>query len=318
MSHDRQIETLRAVTAIKKIDFGTPTKIVVSDNPSTEENIVQGLPADVEHIVRFPCVSSNEHLSLIWKDFSYEWTLLTHDDDELLPALGDYFRENSHKPEVTLITGLSRIISPEGSEIRDSGYESRLIAADLYNQDSQTTNTLHNYLFDLGSLFPASAMIIKNGTVDFSVWNNDYALAGDIAHSLKASLSGTTCFQGKTPIMNYYLHGGNSVYTSGAAGGLMSDFCITRFDFLIQHPNWASPKRKIQLSKASLAARILAKSFHLTSRYENVKEYSKRANKTTGGRAVFRIAMIPLYLGPLQPLVRYLMWRRLGVRRVKL
>ena len=65
MSHDRQVETLRAVAAIKKIDFGVPTTIVVSDNPSTERNIVQGLPADVKHIVRSPCVSSNEHLSLI-------------------------------------------------------------------------------------------------------------------------------------------------------------------------------------------------------------------------------------------------------------
>ena len=318
MAHDRPVETLRAVRAIQKIDFGIPCRIVVSDNPTSPESQVIGLPVDVVHILRSPCVSANEHLSLVWKDFSYEWTLLTHDDDELLPSLGDFFKESHHKPGVTVITGMSRIISPEGSEIRDKGYESRLQQAGLIGRKSQSKNELHNHLFDLGSLFPASAIIIKNGSTDFSNWNNDYALAGDLAHSLKASLSGGVCFQGEMPIMNYYLHGGNSVYTSGAAGGLLADFCITRFDFLLQHPEWANDKRKKQLSKSALAARILAKSFHLSTRYKNVKKYGQRANNFTEGKSVFSIALLPMPVGPFKPLVRFLMWRRIGVRRVKL
>ena len=318
MAHDRQEETLRAVRALKAIDFGIPTRIVVSDNASNVDNVVVGLPPDVDHIIRTPCVSPNEHLMLIWKEFTFEWTLVTHDDDEMLPAFGEFFRQNREKSEVTVITGLSRIISQDGLEISDQGYENRLKKAGLFGNITQSTAELHNYLFDFGSLFPASAIIIRNGAIDFSTWNNNYALAADVAHSMKASLSGHVCFQGETPIMNYYLHGNNSVYSSSAAGGLMADFCITRFDFLTRYPEWASRERMKRLTKATLVARILAKSFHLDERYFNVAKYAREANRKSNNQAVNPIALIPLPLGILKPIVRFLMWRRLGVRRITL
>jgi hypothetical protein len=319
MAHDRQMETLRAVKALEGIDFGLPTFITVSDNASSSDSIVKGLPSDVNHIVRSPCLTANEHAKKIWSEFNCEWTLLTHDDDELLPALGDLFREFSANENVSVITGLSEIINKDGDSVREYGYENRLRAADLWGKLSEERRDLAGKLFDLGSLFPASAIIMRgNHGIDFANWNNDFELAGDLAHSMYAAQEGGVAFEGRKPVMKYHLHGGNSVLTSGAAGGLMADFSVTRLQFLIDNNDWCSQDRKIRVTKGALLGRLLAKSFHLDSRYKNVKKYVKEANKVTQNRAAYRICIVPLPLGILKPLVRYLMWRRLGVRRFKL
>lgn len=319
MAHDRQMETLRAVTALRAIDFGVPTAIKVSDNPSSEASVVKGLPSDIEHIVRSPCLSANDHAKKIWSEFGYEWTLLTHDDDELLPALGEIFRRFSKFDNVSVITGLSEIINKDGNTIREIGYENRLAAAGLLGQLSTERNDLAQELFDLGSLFPASAIIMRgNHKIDFANWNTDFELAGDLAHSMYAAQEGAVVFEGRTPVMKYHLHGGNSVLTSGAAGGLMADFTVTRLQFLIDNPDWCTPQRKIKVTKGALIGRVLAKSFHLDTRYRNVNLYVKAANKITKNQAAFRICLVPLPLGALKPLIRFLMWRRLGVRRIKL
>jgi hypothetical protein len=319
MAHDRQVETLRAVDAIKKIDFGVPTYITVSDNPTSKELIVTGLPADIKHVIRDPCMTANEHAKTIWGEFESEWTLLTHDDDELLPALGRIFIQFSGNPDVSVITGLSEIINKDGNTIQEIGYESRLASAGLFQKLSEPRFDLAEHLFDLGSLFPASAIIIRgNHGIDFANWNVDFELAGDLAHSMYAALEGAVVFEGREPVMKYHLHGGNSVLTSGAAGGLMADFTVTRLQFLMDNPEWATAARKLKITKGALIGRILANAFHLDKRYRNIAKYVHQANKATGNAAAFSICLIPLPLGVLKPLVRFLMWRRLGVRRVRL
>lgn len=319
MTHDRQVEVLRAVESILRIDFGIPTFVTVSDNPTSEKFKVSGLPNEVKHVVRKPCLTANEHAKLIWSEFEYEWTLLTHDDDELLPALGDVFRQYSKNPEVSVITGLSEIINSKGESTREIGYENRLKAADLFGKLSEPRFDLAEHLFDLGSLFPASAIIMRGDHgIDFSNWNHDFELAGDLAHSIYASKTGGVAFEGRKPVMKYHLHGGNSVLTSGAAGGLMADFTVTRLQFLIENPEWATAARKLRITKGALAGRVLAKAFHLDKRYKNIVKYVRNANKATRNRAAYKVSYMPIPLGPLKPVVRFLMWRRLGVRRFKL
>lgn len=319
MAHDRQMETLRAVKALKGIDFGMETYITVSDNPSSKDSIVMNLPGDVKHLIRAHPLTANEHLKVIWSEFQCEWILLTHDDDELLPALGNLFREHSSDPDVSVITGLSEIVNHDGESIRDAGYENRLRAADLFGKKSEKRLDLAQHLFDLGSLFPASAIIMRGGHhIDFANWNTDFELAGDLAHSIYAAQQGAVTFEGREPVMKYHIHGGNSVFTSGAAGGLMADFTVTRLNFLIENPEWANASRKMRLTKSAIVGRILAKAFHLNQRYQNVSRYLSKANKVTQNGAAFRIALIPIPLLFLKPLVRFLMWRRLGVRRIKL
>ena len=319
MAHDRQAEVLRAVRALKEIDFGVPTYITVSDNPSSKEFILTGLPNDVKHVIRNPCMTANEHARTIWGEFECEWTLLTHDDDELLPALGQVFRQFSRNPGVSLITGLSEIINSQGETIRDAGYESRLIAADLFQKLSEDRLDLAQRLFDLGSLFPASAIIMRGDhKIDFANWNTDFELAGDLAHSMYAAQQGAVVFEGREPVMKYHIHGGNSVLTSGAAGGLMADFAVTRLHFLIENPDWVTQTRKISLTKSAIIGRVLAKAFHLEKRYSNVAKYVREANRITNNAAAYPICLIPIPLGLFKPLVRFLMWRRLGVSRIKL
>ena len=89
MAHERQEETLRAVQALLKVDFGSSTEIVVSDNPSTPEKIIKNLPPQIVHRVRNPSGESLWHANQILQELDHEWTLLTHDDDEILPHLGE-------------------------------------------------------------------------------------------------------------------------------------------------------------------------------------------------------------------------------------
>lgn len=130
MAHERQEETLRAVDALLKVNFGCPTEIVVSDNPSTPDRIIKNLPPQIVHRVRNPSGESLWHANQILQELDHEWTLLTHDDDEILPRLGELFRIYKTDPEVMVITGKSRIFV-NNVESQDNGYITRLEKAQL-------------------------------------------------------------------------------------------------------------------------------------------------------------------------------------------
>jgi hypothetical protein len=313
MAHDRQQETLRAVTALTKIDFGCDTQIVVSDNPSNPSKAITGLPDGITYRLRTPSGDSVWHTNMILSEIEYEWTLLTHDDDEMLPHLGKLFRDYSNNPDVTLITGKSRIIV-NGLETEDRGYLTRLNQAGLLHSSPVLREDLFLKLFDIGPLFPASAMIVRSAHLrEISKIKSDYNLAGDLAHSMAIANSKLVVFDGSKNVMNYHIHGGNSVFSTGAAGGLMSDFTIVRLDKSIEYGLVMTKERQRMLNKAVLVSRILAKSFHLDERYLNVKKYAFAFNNAYLDFPIIRAVLLPVPLGPLKIVVRRLMWRRIGV-----
>ena len=315
MAHERQAETLRAANAILKVNFGCETEVIVSDNPSTPDREIKNIPTGIEHKVRNPPGSSYWHVKQILQEVDREWTLLTHDDDEMLPRLGELFRQYNSDSEVMMITGKSRILV-NGVESIDQGYLSRLKGARLLESTPVSRTDLFESLYDLGPLFPASAMIVRTDFLrERSKMNPDFGLAGDLAQSMEFAYDAKVVFDGGSYVMNYHIHGGNSVFSSTAAGGLMSDFTILRLSEAMNKSLEISLRRHRMLSKAVLISRILAKSFHLNDRYFNVTSYAREFNKAFPKNKINPALLIPLPLGPLKIIVRRLMWRRLGVKR---
>jgi hypothetical protein len=315
MAHDRQEETIRAVNAIQRVNFGCKTEVIVSDNPSKPENIITGLPEAVIHKIRNPPGESLWHANQILQELDHEWTLLTHDDDEILPHLGSLFREFSGNPKVTMITGKSRILV-NNVETEDAGYLGRLNESGLLSNEPKFRTDLFFQLFDIGPLFPASAMIVRTERMKkTTIINIDYDLAGDLAHSMAVSREALVVFDGSENVMNYHIHGGNSVFSVKAAGGLMSDFTIVRMAEAVKYDLEITKKRLRMLNKAVFISRILSKAFHLDERYSNVRKYANSFNSHFPRKRICAISLIPIPLGPLKIVVRRLMWKRLGVDR---
>jgi hypothetical protein len=313
MSHHRQAETLRAVRALEQVDFGCKTEIVVSDNPDSPEQRIKDLPSQIIHKIRNPSGDSLWHANEILREIDHEWTLLTHDDDEILPNLGDVFRKYNSDTDVVMITGKSRILF-NGVEIQDQGYLSRLERANLNGLTPVGRTDLFELLFDIGPLFPASAMIVRSEFLrSRSKINPDYDLAGDLAHSMALAFEAKVIFDGSTSVMNYHIHGGNSVFSNAAAGGLMADFTIVRLNEAVKRDLTITKARQKMLIKAVVVSRILAKAFHLDERYFKVRSYAAEYNRKFPNSKIGVFYLLPIPLGPLKVIVRRLMWKRLGV-----
>ncbi len=258
-SRDRPIETLRAIDAIKRIDFGVDTRVIVSDNASGMSTVLNGLPSDVVHLVRVPC-NASEHFNLILSNLNSTWVLVTHDDDVLLPQLGEVFREAAGNPEVNVVSGKSSLVNPSGEIFRDPNYEERLSLAGLTTHSgSRLVRHFDELLFDYGTLFPASAIIFKVSTLKES-WkvNSDTNYAGDFEFSFQVSKDSTVLFSGHIPVMQYHLHGGNSVFNSDLPYLLPAETLICRISYALDKPTMISDDRIHHLKSDFLRAVLLA------------------------------------------------------------
>jgi hypothetical protein len=314
-AHDRPAETLRAIRALEKVDFGPDVNFVLSDNPTDAESRVIGAPPEFEYRLRQPCLSAEAHFATILDELEFEWTVITHDDDEILPALGKLFNEYSKDVSVGVITGKSRIVDKNLKEIFYSGYIKRLDDSGLTAGSEKIRSDLFDYLFDLGTLFPASAIIFRTELLgSIPEWEETPNLAGDLLLSMHLAKNSSVAFESNEPVMNYHAHGGNSVLSPEAAGGLQADMTTTRLQLLIEHPEIINANRKSMLTKSAIMARVLTKAFDFKDRYQRVNSMIRAANVVNNQRVVFWFASTPIFLGPLKPLVRYLMWKRLGIK----
>lgn len=258
-SRDRPVETLRAIQAIRQINFGVKTRIIVSDNASSQLTVLTDLPPDVIHLVRNPS-DAGHHFNLILSEFSSTWVLVTHDDDILLPALGDVFRKAVQDPDIDVVSGRSELVDKDGHVFIDTSYEQRLSRAGLVT-DAECI-LLHNFdelLFDYGTLFPASAIIFRasNFPAGLSI-NLDTNYAGDFELSFLLAQNSAVLFSGSTPVMRYNLHGGNSVFNSELPFILPSEGLICRLSFALRNPQIVSNKRLHQLKLDFRRAMLLA------------------------------------------------------------
>ena len=314
MCRERQNETLRAIGAIKHVDFGVDTQIIVSDNASKPEKALTGLPSGIIHRLRDPSGSWNWHFNTIVSELGYEWCLITHDDDEILPILGTIFQSHKDNPEVSVITGLSQIIDHEAGLISNNGYEFRLNSAGIREQAGVIHLDLSQKLFDFGTLFPASAIIIRSSLLKSVApldtrfeWTADFGLSILIAHRKGV------IFEGIKPVMNYHLHGNNSVFTDEAAGGIKSDLTVTRILMLDKFPELYNASRMNMLLKSVIKSRILLSAFGLNERKIILNETINSSLILRRGSLKYFLMKIPIYLGPLSGFVRRKMRKRIGI-----
>ncbi len=258
-SRDRPVETLRAIQAIKRIDFGVQTRIIVSDNASSQLTVLTDLPPDVIHLVRTP-TDAGHHFNLILNEFSSTWVLVTHDDDVLLPTLGDVFRKAALDPDIDVVSGRSELVDKDGQVFVDASYEQRLLRAGLVTgAECVLSHNFDELLFDYGTLFPASAIIFRalNFPAGLKI-NLDTNYAGDFELSFLLARDSTVLFSGSTPVMRYNLHGGNSVFNSELPFILPSEGLICRLSVALRNPKIISIKRLQQLKLDFRRAILLA------------------------------------------------------------
>jgi len=312
MSRERPRELTRALKALEKVNFGANTRIRVSDNPSIPEKAIAYLSPNIAHTIRDPSGPSLWHLNQIISEATYEWTLITHDDDEILPILGELFQKYRDDLRVSLISGMSRILGESGQDVSNDKYEERLRIAGLKTNCSQIKTQLDEMLFDLGSLFPASAMIIRSSVLRrmFPI-PSEIDLASDLAMSLMATDSLGVIFEGNEPVMNYHLHGGNSVFSIAAMGGLMSDLTNTRLKYLSTHPGILNKNRKKLLTRAVVISKVTTNAFNMTEKYGYLTKSIVAVRLSTGLIPIYWPGRIPIRLGPLKPLARWFIIRRL-------
>lgn len=287
MSHERPEFLKRALVALGKIDFGQTPKITISDNPSEpSKKISKDIVEGFNYILR-EGLGATSHLNQIISEIKSEWILITHDDDEILPLMGDLFKEYSSNPKIGMITGRSLILNSSGDIVRNNAYESRLRKSKLHSTHSHPKNDLFWYLFDLGSLFPASAMIIRSEIYkDIQKINSDVNLASDYSLSLKIAKSNSIVFEGVNPVMRYWLHGDNSVYSHEAISSLRSELTIAKIDEITNSDFKLSLRRNLNLSKQIFQSIILLNVHHEYEKLATLNRYINRY-KNSKGRLLF-------------------------------
>lgn len=313
MCRERQKETLRAIEAIKQVNFGVATQIIVSDNASKPERALTDLPPGVQHRLRAPSGSWNWHFNTIVSELEYEWCLITHDDDEIRPILGTIFQSHKDSPEVSVITGLSQIIDHESGPVSNKRYESRLASAGILEQAGEVHFDLSRKLFDFGTLFPASAMIIRSSLLKtLAPLDTRFEWAADFGLSILIAHGEGVIFEGIKPVMNYHLHGNNSVFTDEGAGGIKSDLTVTRILMLDKFPELYSRSRMNMLLKSVIISKILLSAFGLNERKDTLKMTINSSIVLRNGGLKYFLMKIPIYLGPLSGFVRSKVRKRIG------
>ena len=314
MCRERQREAIRAISALRNVDFGAETRIVVSDNPTSREKALTDIPQDIIYTVRDPSGSWNWHFNTIVAELEYEWCLITHDDDELLPQLGHIFREHSTNSLVSVITGLSQIIDHKTGPITDEFYEKRIDVAGLKFPAGFVYTSLSSHLFDLGTLFPASAMIIRTSLLrSLAPLDERFELTADFGLSMLIAHDRGVIFEGIEPVMNYHLHNNNSVFTDDAAGGIMPDFTITRILLLDRFKELYSEPRMTKLLQDVVKSRILISAFGLSQRRKLLNQTIRESTSLRKNKLKYLLMNIPINLGPIAPYVRRKMRKRLGI-----
>jgi hypothetical protein len=314
MCREREREARRAIQALSIVDFGVETKIIVSDNPSSAKMALTDIPKDVSHIVRDPSGSWNWHFNSIVSELEYEWCLITHDDDEILPILGKTFQTHKDNSEVFVITGLSQIVDHKNGPIFDQGYDTRINSAGLRSPAGAIYTNLSGHLFDLGTLFPASAMIIRSSLLQsLAPLDVRFELTADFGLSILVAHNRGVVFEGSKPIMNYNLHKNNSVFTDDAAGGIMADFTVTRILLLEKFNELYTESRMTMLLKSVVMSRILIAAFGLTQRKKLLKKTISGSDLLKRNKLKYFLMSFPIFLGPLAPFVRKKVRARLGI-----
>lgn len=198
------------MNAIEKIDFGVPTHLVISNNSATFAPLIDVDETKWEIRNRAQNLDPIAHFAYIVNESKFEWTCITHDDDELLPHFGKLFRYYNANPEVRFISGLTAIRNLNIDLSAIVGYQNRITRSGITQEISHSCPDFLLAQFNVGSLLPFSAIAVR--TEYLIVPKNIFRFAFDYYFAMaicsqKASLSSNSLiFDAQNAIINYNLH----------------------------------------------------------------------------------------------------------------
>ena len=210
MARDRPEYLRKAMDAIEKIDFGVPTHLVISNNSATCAALIGVDETKWEIRNREQNLDPHTHYACIVGESKFEWSCITHDDDELLPHFGKLFRCYHANPEVRFISGLATIKNLSVAASANFGYQNRIVRSGITQELQYRCADFLQAQFNVGSLLPFSAIAVR--TEYLCAPNNKFGFAGDYYFAMaicseKASQSSKSLiYDSLNPIINYNLH----------------------------------------------------------------------------------------------------------------
>jgi hypothetical protein len=210
MARDRPEYLRKAMDAIEKIDFGVPTHLVISNNSATCAPLIDVDETKWEIRNREQNLDPHTHYTCIVAESKFEWSCITHDDDELLPHFGKLFRCYHANPEVRFISGLATIKNLRIDVSANFGYQNRIARSGITQELQYRCVDFLQAQFNVGSLLPFSAIAVR--TEYMCAPNNKFGFAGDyyfamaICSQKVSQSSKSLIYDSLNPIINYRLH----------------------------------------------------------------------------------------------------------------
>jgi len=210
MARDRPEYLRKAMDAIEKIDFGVPTHLVVSNNSVSCARLIDVDETKWEIRNRGLNLDAHTHFAYIVNESKFEWTCITHDDDELLPHFGKLFRDYNANFEVRFISGLTSIQNLNIDPAAYVGYSSRIARCGITQELQYRCSNFLLAQFDVGSLLPSSAIAVRTEylcvpNIKFG-FASDYYFAMAICSEKASGSSLSLIFDSQNPVINYNLH----------------------------------------------------------------------------------------------------------------
>ena len=317
LTHDRPESALKTIENLQSLDWGIKPRIVLSDNPSSESRYVQNVPPEIIHRRRFPFLSVAQHHNLALSEVESDWLILTHDDDELL----DYFAESFkllRSSSYDIITGYSRILDTSVGEIIDDSYNRRLLESGVLTGDTIPRSQLQRVLFNHGMIYPASAICVRSikilEALPLDVHTN---AAIDYEYAMKISKNAKLKFLIKGPIMNYVIHGANSISDRNLAFTLPGESLRVKINALTAGAFPVSYKIKSIISREFMRAKLLLWEKNLEDIYQETVKTIQFSEFSLGVKLIQPWARVGLPFGRIGKILRnYATRRRVRLDRI--
>ena len=210
MARDRPEYLRKAMGAIEKIDFGVPAHLVISNNSATCKPLIDVDETKWEIRNREQNLDLIAHFASIVAESKFEWTCITHDDDELLPHFGKLFRYYNANSEVRFISGLTAIRNLSVDASANVGYQNRIARSGITQELQYSCPDFLLAQFNVGSLLPLSAIAVRTEHLiapkNIFRFAFDYYFAMAICSQKVPHSSKSLIYDSLNPIINYNLH----------------------------------------------------------------------------------------------------------------
>ena len=203
-----------AIKAIDVIAFTLPVHLVISNNAMSVLLTPLKTSKHWEIRERKSDLNPHEHFNRVVLEAKYEWTLITHDDDEILQNFADQFAVYNEREDVRFVSGLSRIKNLEYQPDAINWYHKRLFKAGITDSYEYKCKDFLKMQLQAGSVLPFSGVAVRTKVLHhFNTMQSVFGFAADYYFAMaicqpSRELPDLAIFDSKKPVINYFLHAG--------------------------------------------------------------------------------------------------------------